>query len=82
MSVDVDTASVAVDLEESVGNTRCRELLMCGLPHNGIGHLLDVDWARHCGLAVWWNVVVMVLLVYCTKEVRSVGMVGLEWMNG
>lgn len=61
MSVDVDTAPFAVDPEEPVGNTSCRELSMCVSLHNVIGHLLDSDWARHCGLAVWWNVAVMVL---------------------
>ena len=50
MFVDVDTASVAVHSEESVGNTIRRTSLARDLCEHMDDHLLDVDWTSHCGI--------------------------------
>lgn len=50
MFVDVDTASFAVDSEESVGNTIRRASLARDLSEHVDEHLLDVDWTSHRGV--------------------------------
>ena len=48
--MDVDTASFAIDPEESVGNTIQPISLTRGPSENVDEHLLDVDWASHSGV--------------------------------